>query len=321
MSEVEAGWYPDPEGKPCDRYWDGEDWTSKTRPRKNYALGGGKLTRRKVGVKSKAPAGQWSAGQILIFLSTAILALAFFVASTRMQSLLESLFDFGVAGFAILSVLAFTRYAKAVPFLLTWWYMLVVLDTLLSRPRQSVFRSDFDSWGFLVPSVCVFAAWTGFYLLQKQKFKPTSKESSGMRKVGIAALEIVGALLLGFYFLGSAVTLATEIRLSSLNKKSGNTAEQAVSLSAHNEQDFLTYVRDMSALVQDKSISDASLLQMGKTICKIYSNNGTTEQIASVMFPYTLEHGFAEVTIFTSALTVGSTQHLCPENISKVLTN
>jgi hypothetical protein len=26
------GWYPDPDGKPSERYWDGKRWTSKTRP-------------------------------------------------------------------------------------------------------------------------------------------------------------------------------------------------------------------------------------------------------------------------------------------------
>jgi hypothetical protein len=29
---VPAGWYPDPDGKPCSRFWDGEDWTDRTRP-------------------------------------------------------------------------------------------------------------------------------------------------------------------------------------------------------------------------------------------------------------------------------------------------
>jgi hypothetical protein len=34
MSEsgVAAGWYPDPDGRPCDRYWDGNAWTLQTRP-------------------------------------------------------------------------------------------------------------------------------------------------------------------------------------------------------------------------------------------------------------------------------------------------
>ena len=27
-----AGWYPDPNGLPSDRYWDGESWTEQTRP-------------------------------------------------------------------------------------------------------------------------------------------------------------------------------------------------------------------------------------------------------------------------------------------------
>lgn len=29
---VPEGWYPDPDGKPCARYWDGDAWTDKTRP-------------------------------------------------------------------------------------------------------------------------------------------------------------------------------------------------------------------------------------------------------------------------------------------------
>lgn len=27
-----AGWYPDPEGKPAERYWDGDDWTGRIGP-------------------------------------------------------------------------------------------------------------------------------------------------------------------------------------------------------------------------------------------------------------------------------------------------
>lgn len=26
------GWFPDPDGKPCSRYWDGSSWTEQTRP-------------------------------------------------------------------------------------------------------------------------------------------------------------------------------------------------------------------------------------------------------------------------------------------------
>lgn len=29
---VPEGWYPDPDGKPAEKYWDGEQWTDQTRP-------------------------------------------------------------------------------------------------------------------------------------------------------------------------------------------------------------------------------------------------------------------------------------------------
>ena len=32
MNSVPPGWYPDPEGRPSERYWDGNSWTSETRP-------------------------------------------------------------------------------------------------------------------------------------------------------------------------------------------------------------------------------------------------------------------------------------------------
>lgn len=32
-NEITPGWYPDPDGKPADRYWDGQSWTDQTRPR------------------------------------------------------------------------------------------------------------------------------------------------------------------------------------------------------------------------------------------------------------------------------------------------
>lgn len=31
-SDVQPGWYPDPDGKPAERYWDGDKWTEQTRP-------------------------------------------------------------------------------------------------------------------------------------------------------------------------------------------------------------------------------------------------------------------------------------------------
>jgi hypothetical protein len=30
--EIPAGWYPDPEGKPQSRYWDGDSWTDQVGP-------------------------------------------------------------------------------------------------------------------------------------------------------------------------------------------------------------------------------------------------------------------------------------------------
>lgn len=32
IGELEPGWYPDPEGEPKERYWDGRGWTDRTRP-------------------------------------------------------------------------------------------------------------------------------------------------------------------------------------------------------------------------------------------------------------------------------------------------
>lgn len=32
MGNVEPGWYPDPDGKPCERYWDGTKWGDATQP-------------------------------------------------------------------------------------------------------------------------------------------------------------------------------------------------------------------------------------------------------------------------------------------------
>jgi len=29
---VPPGWYPDPDGKPAEKYWDGNAWSKETRP-------------------------------------------------------------------------------------------------------------------------------------------------------------------------------------------------------------------------------------------------------------------------------------------------
>jgi len=37
MSSILAGWYPDPDGKPCEKYWDGTNWTTGSRPQSGKA--------------------------------------------------------------------------------------------------------------------------------------------------------------------------------------------------------------------------------------------------------------------------------------------
>ncbi len=31
IGAIDPGWYPDPHGEPCERYWDGHGWTDQTR--------------------------------------------------------------------------------------------------------------------------------------------------------------------------------------------------------------------------------------------------------------------------------------------------
>jgi hypothetical protein len=31
-TNVPSGWYPDPHGLNCERFWDGTEWTQETRP-------------------------------------------------------------------------------------------------------------------------------------------------------------------------------------------------------------------------------------------------------------------------------------------------
>ena len=31
-NSIPAGWYPDPDGKPSEKYWDGNSWSEQSRP-------------------------------------------------------------------------------------------------------------------------------------------------------------------------------------------------------------------------------------------------------------------------------------------------
>jgi len=67
--EIQSGWYPDPDGKPADRYWDGQVWTDKTRPqdqslKRNFSDGLGSpdkviMTSGNVAGKRKKPPWGW----------------------------------------------------------------------------------------------------------------------------------------------------------------------------------------------------------------------------------------------------------------------
>ena len=49
-AEVVPGWYPDPEGRPADRWWDGAQWTERTRPSTSAGLStGGRMNAPAVG--------------------------------------------------------------------------------------------------------------------------------------------------------------------------------------------------------------------------------------------------------------------------------
>lgn len=60
VSKVESGWYPDPDGKPCDRYWNGSNWTKKTRP----------LSSSSASIKSK---GKKSIGPIIAVVAVLVI--------------------------------------------------------------------------------------------------------------------------------------------------------------------------------------------------------------------------------------------------------
>ena len=66
-SRVLPGWYPDPDGNQCERFWNGDNWTLKTRP----------LT-TPVGYSQRDEQGI-SAGWWIIITITGILAIALII--------------------------------------------------------------------------------------------------------------------------------------------------------------------------------------------------------------------------------------------------
>jgi hypothetical protein len=68
VGNVQPGWYPDPDGKPCERYWDGTKWGEATQPISQPS-------KEPTKAKKKGSAGKawaWVIG-IGIFLFTAML--------------------------------------------------------------------------------------------------------------------------------------------------------------------------------------------------------------------------------------------------------
>jgi hypothetical protein len=57
---IPTGWYPDPDGKPAERYWDGENWTEQTRPLVVGTLQPSTPVERKSLKKSYDSAIKWS---------------------------------------------------------------------------------------------------------------------------------------------------------------------------------------------------------------------------------------------------------------------
>lgn len=54
---IAEGWYPDPDGKPCARFWDGEQWTEKTRPLQSVSQSASGTVRRSGSVFFDAASG------------------------------------------------------------------------------------------------------------------------------------------------------------------------------------------------------------------------------------------------------------------------
>jgi len=45
------GWFPDPDGKPAERYWDGQNWTDQTRPMGYSRIQGNIATAQRDGIQ------------------------------------------------------------------------------------------------------------------------------------------------------------------------------------------------------------------------------------------------------------------------------
>ncbi len=69
-ASVPPGWYPDPDGRPCEKYWDGSNWGKVTRPLSTIS-GKPAPKESKVGLDSNEKL-------ILAFIAFAFLAIIFF---------------------------------------------------------------------------------------------------------------------------------------------------------------------------------------------------------------------------------------------------
>ena len=73
MNETPApGWYADPDGNECDRFWDGSNWTLQTRPKMSLKTGSPTVRDQKIST------GWWITIIIVGVLSMILLA---FIAS------------------------------------------------------------------------------------------------------------------------------------------------------------------------------------------------------------------------------------------------
>lgn len=76
-TRVGKGWHPDPSGEPRERYWDGEQWTSETRP---YPAPTAPSPTRPTPVPERSAGSPSSAGRTVAIGALVVLALAGVVA-------------------------------------------------------------------------------------------------------------------------------------------------------------------------------------------------------------------------------------------------